>query len=247
MILETLAKKKEYPQYKMEKLVGKTYRTVLRRVQFLEKSGLIRLTRSEPGPKGEGGKKRKIYSLTIHGLMVILSSEKGPGYFDRIAETWSFMLPLVLAKFPFFKANNCQDEIIKRLRKGAQEEIRELPGLKTFIEELSAMKGHEKVVGTSPDGLSIIRELSSEEKAERKRESARALEAIIQGRFIRNVFFPSENPDFGPSAELLARDEAQRNFLAIMKKDRGLRDFIEREKEIRLERFRIESENVKAW
>lgn len=95
-ILKMLAQKRECAQYDMPKLIGKDYHTCLRHLRELENDGLVKLVRVEPAKKG--GKDRKIYTLTLYGLLVALFSllEEKPephekmvkADVDPIIDTW---------------------------------------------------------------------------------------------------------------------------------------------------------------
>ena len=52
-ILRVLAVNREYAQYNMPSAIGKDYRTILRHLQQLEKSGAIKLARTEQAKKRE--------------------------------------------------------------------------------------------------------------------------------------------------------------------------------------------------
>jgi len=69
-ILGILALEGECCQYNLPKKLGKSYRTILRRVQDLEMNKLIKIIRTERSAKK--GKERKIYSLTFRGLIEFL-------------------------------------------------------------------------------------------------------------------------------------------------------------------------------
>jgi DNA-binding transcriptional ArsR family regulator len=108
-ILETLLVHGEYAQYDMPKAVGKDYRTVLRHIQSLENAKLITLVRLEPAQKK--GKERKIYTVTLRGLLsyltvVKLSVDKPLGFTVLFADKFKHVLPLVFGKWHFFASNN---------------------------------------------------------------------------------------------------------------------------------------------
>ena len=50
-ILRVLAVNREYAQYNMPSAIGKDYRTILRHLRQLEKSGAIKLARTEQAKK----------------------------------------------------------------------------------------------------------------------------------------------------------------------------------------------------
>jgi hypothetical protein len=73
MILTALLDNKEYAQYDMPKTIKKDYRTVLRHLKLLKHYEMIRLIREEPAKKG--GKERKIFGLTVKGLLQALKED----------------------------------------------------------------------------------------------------------------------------------------------------------------------------
>jgi hypothetical protein len=115
-ILRILAINKELGQYKLDYETKLSYRTVLRSLKPMENIGLIRLVRTEPSEKG--GKEKKIYALTLKGLMNILgasdlSNIKEPNvsqWFDQVAEKSGYLLPLVLGKWLHFKNAGLEGE-----------------------------------------------------------------------------------------------------------------------------------------
>ena len=118
MILITLTDNKEYAQYDMPKAIGKDYRTVLRHLKLLEQYGMIRLVRKEPAKKG--GKERKIFGLTLVGLLQALKFEFGHQgitlqRIDEIAETRSGFLPLIFGKWKLFRKHRVRRLIFDRL------------------------------------------------------------------------------------------------------------------------------------
>jgi len=222
-ILALLGTSEPKSKWQIMKELGKSYGNVHESIKILLREGMVKIQDSQHSARNP-----KIdveyYGLTVHGLIIILPGETRPSYFDKIAETQKAKLPEIFNKWLFFEQNSVKAFVIDRMRKAANIAISELPGLRGMVEELS-----------------------KNNKPERKREY---VEAIIQGRFTINVFLPSYNQNFfsfTPSAELLARDEAQENFLAILKKDRELREFIRWQNEVILERLRIQTENLKAF
>lgn len=113
-ILALLATKKEVAQYDMPKLLETTYRTVLRHLQPLEKDVLIKVSRTEPSEKK--GKDRKIYTLTMAGLIEILKYTAPYEMIDLVAENYAEMFPLVFGKWSFFEKEGQRDIAIERLK-----------------------------------------------------------------------------------------------------------------------------------
>lgn len=113
-ILALLAIQKEVAQYDMPKLLGKTYRTVLRHLKPLEKDVLIKVSRTEPSTKK--GKDRKVYTLTMAGLIEILKYKNPYETIDLIAENYAEVFPLVFGKWAFFNKEGQRSIAIERLK-----------------------------------------------------------------------------------------------------------------------------------
>jgi DNA-binding MarR family transcriptional regulator len=118
-ILEVLATNKEFKQYSLPKATGFSYRTILRALKPMEKAGWIRLVRTEASEKG--GKEKKIYTLTLKGLMNIfgvidLSKFREPKlseWIDKAAENSGYLLPLVLGKWHYYKTRGLEVEFME--------------------------------------------------------------------------------------------------------------------------------------
>lgn len=98
----------------MPKTIDKDYRTILRHLQTLEKNGLIELSRTEPAQKG--GKDRKVYTLTMGGVVCILGYEHTYDYIGQVAANYRSAFPLIFGKWQFFIENDCVDIAIERLK-----------------------------------------------------------------------------------------------------------------------------------
>jgi len=117
-ILAIIADKGSYPQYDLGKAINKSYRTVLRHLELLETYGLIHLLKTEPAKKG--GKERKIYTLTLDGLIALLKLPHifdDPDIIDTLANNFPHLLPLVFGKWSFFKKAGVKDIIVDNLKK----------------------------------------------------------------------------------------------------------------------------------
>ena len=121
-ILATIAEKGSYPQYDLSKAIKKSYRTVLRHLELLEAHRLIRLLRTEPAQKG--GKERKIYTLTLDGLIALL---KLPHIFeereaiDALANNFPHLVPLVFGKWSLFEKAGVKDIVVGNLKKAIED------------------------------------------------------------------------------------------------------------------------------
>lgn len=122
-IIMTLALEKEFAQYDLDERIGKDYRTVLRRLQFLERTGLIAVVRTEDSKKK--GINRKILTLTENGLLYALANPKEwdrpeeQGLWpdiDKVAQNYRDLLPLIFGEWQFYIDNGLHDEIISRLQ-----------------------------------------------------------------------------------------------------------------------------------
>ena len=113
-ILETLALNKEVTQYSLHKILGCSYRTILRQLKTLQQMEFIRLKRTEPSLKG--GKEKNVWEITFKGLLAVLGTR--PNIWkniDRIAEAHrdSFLL---FKKWHLFEP--IKKDIIKSMQHG---------------------------------------------------------------------------------------------------------------------------------
>jgi len=115
-ILNILAHNKEFEQYKLDKTLKISYRTILRKLETMEKNfGIIKLARTEPSKKG--GKDKKIYAITLKGLWLYLSeikqinSPKGKKELEKTINLFPEML-LFFRKWPLFTKSGLQDEML---------------------------------------------------------------------------------------------------------------------------------------
>lgn len=115
-ILKILAHNKEFEQYKLDKTLKISYRTILRKLETMEKNfGIIKLVRTEPSKKG--GKDKKIYTITLKGLWLHLSetkqlnSPKGKKELEKIINLFPETL-LFFRKWPLFTKFGLQDEML---------------------------------------------------------------------------------------------------------------------------------------
>ncbi|MGD6806813.1 MAG: hypothetical protein ACQCN4_07620 [Candidatus Bathyarchaeia archaeon] len=107
-LLTTIAENKEFAQYDMQKAIGKNYRTVLRYLPKLESCNLVQLSRTENSKKK--GKDRKIYTITLLGIIELLKTKVGQAkdfveFTDKMAVLHPEVLPLVFGKWPLFDEN----------------------------------------------------------------------------------------------------------------------------------------------
>lgn len=70
-ILTLLLEHTEYAQFQMEEKTGLSYKTIIDYLKKLEKTKMIKLSRTEPSTKG--GKEKKFWSITSQGLTKILT------------------------------------------------------------------------------------------------------------------------------------------------------------------------------
>jgi len=113
-IIQLFALEKEYAQYDLPRSIGKTYRTILRRLEGLQEDGLIKLCRTEESKKG--GKEKNILTLTKSGLLCALSYPEVWTDIDKVAHNYCDSLPLIFGKWDFYIRKGLRDEIIKRLQ-----------------------------------------------------------------------------------------------------------------------------------
>jgi len=239
LILATLADEKECAQYDMPQAVGKDYRTILRHLKKLEAYDLIQLARTEPAKKG--GKDRKIYTLTLEGLVALL---KIPGVFepelmDTLATNYPDSLPLIFGKWQLFQKHGLKDLIINRLKKTLEEYPLLNPLLVVPKEELMS----------EPQLLRFLTIVYHNEKNARKhltklkkaeRQLVASLERVLEHNITRKVLF-----DFLPREK-----EEYLRFLSVLKKDEELSAFITSEfdnLEKEYETYLMNLKSLRSW
>lgn len=132
-IIENIAKNGEIYQYDLPKLIGKSYRQILRHLEQLEDIDFIRVIRFEPSTKK--GKDKKVYGLTLNGLLAYLQyvalrhSERFTGTVRNIVHYYTNHLPLIFGKWNLWLENDLDWPIIKSLQKILTEENRPLVNL----------------------------------------------------------------------------------------------------------------------
>lgn len=124
-ILTLLVKEKEYCQYDMPGRLEVSYRTILRHIKELERRRLVKVARREPSQKG--GKNRKIYTVTIPGLLrtiqLLDENKELNENIDEIAREYADRLPLIFGKWGHFTSHGFREEAIFRLKFAASIDI----------------------------------------------------------------------------------------------------------------------------
>jgi len=69
LMLNYISKSEEVYQYKLNKFLPSSYRTVLRLLHFLEKFGFVEIVRTEPSSKH--GKDKNVWRLTEKGTALL--------------------------------------------------------------------------------------------------------------------------------------------------------------------------------
>lgn len=242
LILAVLAKNKEYAQYNMPKAIGKDYRTVLRHLKLLEAHGLIHLDRTEPARKG--GKDRKIYKITLLGLIEILKIPDVFNNIDIIAQNFPDSLPLIFGKSEFFKTHGFKNLVVERLRKTLRQEISVLSmpigKNKERLEVLSLVFGNwtwktKDTVDIIPDPVKAAEQVTRMKKAHEMIVTGR--ERLAKERITRKVLLSFSSMEV----------KNDTNFLLILKKDNELAAFIESELENLEKEYKSYLENIRSW
>jgi DNA-binding PadR family transcriptional regulator len=119
-IVDLLALEKEVTFELLAEKTGKNYSTILRRINDLEKNGIVKLDRTEHTEAK--GKEKKVYKITRRGLIyTLLNSKESRNHIDIIARSHADAL-LTFEKWDFFEKNGLHDYVLKRLVKGILED-----------------------------------------------------------------------------------------------------------------------------
>jgi len=274
-ILNVLAENKEYAQYDLDKKIEKDYHTVLRHLQALEKNGYIHLVRTEPAEKG--GKERKIYELTLNGLILVLkkrselysalifgkvqeeTNREIEEAIDQVVSIHRDKLPLIFGKWVFFKENNIKDLIVRRFIFAIQRSrlLSSLNGADKMNQELSAMKiGHLSRRENEEFLIKLHGEVEGKKRIEEMSKHQRAIVKTLKELYEDRVSQRMRdllNMTFG----IISVDFKNKRFgdereestylLKILRKDSELRAYIDNELN------KIEDEhaqyltNIKSW
>jgi hypothetical protein len=115
-LLNKIAYKKEIPQSDLEEKgkKGKSYRNILRQLQFLEKGDFIKV-RIEPRERGKKGPGKNIWSITFKGLIHALLNNNTFEDFETILRAHPDML-LIARKLDLFETSNVKDDVLDILK-----------------------------------------------------------------------------------------------------------------------------------
>jgi len=131
-ILWALTLETEAAQYDLPDYVQRDYTTILRRLRDLEKQGLVKVDRTVASKKK--GKDKKIYRLTLTGLVSALSHKDAWEHIDTIAEKHPDLL-LTFKKWKFFVDRGLRDDLVRDLRKALDVSI-DLLGFVSWAQRL---------------------------------------------------------------------------------------------------------------
>lgn len=227
-ILEILAKNREMYQYNLPKMIGKSYRQILRHLEQLERINFIRITRFEPAAKK--GKDKKVYALTLNGLLAYLQYQaiKNPENFSsivgEIGPCYPNYLPLVFGKWKLWHENGLIEAIIKSMQKNLIEEVRPLANLicaSTFIQfrkwgETLPKVGESKTVGQMPEQDINVETVS--------------LQQIWTTKILLNL-----------------EQDLETKFFETIRKDNELTNFIKQTLQDILNKYIKDVYNIKSW
>lgn len=114
-ILIDLAVNGPLEQSKMPKIIEKTYRTVIRELQKLKETGLIRFIEARPSI-GRGPAKN-VYGPTLTGIIVAFNiftntngAKQGHRFIEQTAQTNPDLLPLIFGKWKLFQEHQLYNE-----------------------------------------------------------------------------------------------------------------------------------------
>jgi DNA-binding PadR family transcriptional regulator len=180
-ILFVLAEHSEFEQYKLPKETSISYRTILRFLKPMEKADWIHLVRTEASEKG--GKERKIYELTLNGLILMLKKSAEQYSFisfdkdhkktnraiedliDQVATIHKGMLPLIFGKWGFFIESDVKHIVVKRFLSAIRSSqlLPSLNGVREMDQELSNIR-----IGKTKKQEEEVKELYGEIEGRKK-------------------------------------------------------------------------------
>jgi hypothetical protein len=239
MILTALLDNKEYAQYDMPKTIKKDYRTVLRHLKLLKHYEMIRLIREEPAKKG--GKERKIFGLTVKGLLQALKFEFSHEGItlervEKIAEAYPDSLPLIFGKWRLFRKYRVRRLIFSRFGSS----------LLYLPDRLSEM---------SQETISMMQKASERLSTGKKLPYGYKRRHEVIAEFLRDRI-RSEGMDdldnvnhnvFLESADSLELANEQLKLFSVLKKDKDLETYVNEDFE-RIEReFLGYLQNIRTW
>jgi hypothetical protein len=239
MILTALLNNKEYAQYDMPKAIKKDYRTVLRHLKLLKQYEMIRLVREEPAKRG--GKERKIFGLTVKGLLQALKFEFNHEGItlervEKIADAYPDSLPLIFGKWKLFRKYQVRPLIFDRFASS----LLYLPDRLSEMsqETISIMQKVPKQMSTGeklPYGYKRHHEMIAPVLRDRIRaDGMDDLDSVNH-----NVFLEP--------ADALELSNAQLRLFSVLKKDEDLKAYVNEDFE-RIERvFLGYLQNIRIW
>lgn len=216
-ILWALTLETEAAQYDLPDRVQRDYTTILRRLRDLEKQGLVKVDRTVASKKK--GKDKKIYRLTLTGLVSVLSHRDAWKHIDTIAEKHPSLL-FTFKKWKFFVDRGLREGLVRDLRTALDMCVDTL-GYVSWVQRLQ------------PDGPPRLTRFVTEQLITKE---------SIDGWILR---FPSMmNP-----TELLKDEHRHPRIdrLKASKEDPELREFIEKETVQRKEFFQEYLKNTCEW
>ena len=165
-ILFTLATHREMEQYKMPKETDLSYRTILRKLKILEHKNVqqIKLLRTEPSEKG--GKEKKIYAITLIGMLHVLKEHPGVAKdFDAVEKMIRGHPDMLLTfeKWPFFEKHGQEKAVLTYLGLAlldffAETAISMLSGRRLEFRNMNEMRDYidsHTLLGSSDDRLRL--------------------------------------------------------------------------------------------
>jgi hypothetical protein len=223
----------------MPKAIKKDYRTVLRHLKLLEQYEMIRLIREEPAKKG--GKERKIFGLTVKGLLQALKFE-----FDHegitlerveeIAEAYPDSLPLIFGKWKLFRKYRVRRLIFERFASSLYYLPNRLSEMSQ--ETISSMQKAPKQPSMGerlPYGYKRFHEVT----VQAFRDSIKGEEMADKDSVNHNVFLER--------ATALEDSNVQLKLFSVLKKDKDLEAYVNEDFE-RIERvFLGYLQNIRTW
>jgi len=255
-ILLALAREgaKSYTQFKDEKQVARSNKTILYTLKKLEYLKLIKFKQPETKGPYIFGRRPKFYNLTLLGLLYTLLDEDTWQYIDEIAKCQREHLPLIFGEWKFFNNEGIIEEIIIRFKSAllkiapgfisyishSRQYLKKEPELMLFYSHSRFIKKLEKL---GVDLSTIKKQIHSIQKA--LNQSKKFQESLLKEevkKLYDIVFFGL--PEWRFTDE---KRKEQIAFISVLKKNDNIRKFMIDRLEVLEKEYKTYLRNIRSW